>query len=186
MYNYIKDTKEKIKSGMSKLEILIDLEKAKEKEIDERNENLSSAIYTHSGMVEPQSQPFVDTRSKELEEIEEALKIVKNLPVITGEITKEKIQDAIDKNPYNIFFIEDKIFSSKNFDYAFEMLPKTKLLTEEEILKLKKDLKNAIKSNNKEKAKKIIDSCAKSLDEIIMENKTEAKEARQNNEDISR
>lgn len=186
MYSYIEDTKEKIKNGMSKLEILIDLEKAKEKEIDERNENLSSAIYTHSGMAEPQSQLFVDTRSKELDEIEESIKLVKNLPIIEGEITKEKIQDAIDKNPYNIFFIEDKIFSSKNFDYAFEVLPKTKILTEEELLKIKKDLKNAIKSNNKEKAKKLIDSCAKSLDEIIMENKTETKEVRQNDEDISR
>ena len=78
------------------------------------------------------------------------------------------------------------IFSSKNFDYAFEVLSKTKLLTEEELLKIKKDLKNAIKFNNKEKAKKLIDSCAKSLDEIIMENKTETKEVRQNDEDISR
>lgn len=77
---------------------------------------------------------------------------------------------ALEKDPHNIFFVRDKLLSTENFDYAFELLPKSKNIGYREKESIKKELFKAIFFNNKQKADQLVDGYIKKIDEIIQDN----------------
>lgn len=74
---------------------------------------------------------------------------------------------AINKSPYNIFYVKDMPFNDTNFQYAFSFLPMPDDISYSEKKEFRQELHKAILLKNKNKVEELIDKYSEKLADLI-------------------
>lgn len=169
MHNiYLNEAIKKLKANASKFEIVYELEEIYKKEIKQEEKRLEIISSNQKINELNESSYYLDVRESTLDDIREAIDFVKST-VLARETSVDLFKEHLSKNPYDIFFTDNKDVII-DFDTAFDLLPLSKNLTRKDKKELKKDLKFAIKENGKNWFIQLIDKSKITLDEIIEKN----------------
>lgn len=170
MHNiYLNEAIKKIKAGTSKFETLYELEELYKKEIKREEKRLEVISFNNKIEELNKSNYYLDMRESTLKDIKYAIDFVKST-VLKREISAELFKEHLVNNPYDIFFTNDKEGIKLSFNKAFKLLPLSKNLTKKDKKELKKDLKIAIKENDKNWFMQLIDDSKITIEEIIEKN----------------